>query len=184
MFCTFAPTETSSSQLLHPALNRHLRDLIHPLILSCSPTVSRFSRCLHKHSLHSRTSNPYLSATSFPRNLPPTKCLIPRKNSTLGFGAVKLIRYSGMNPWPTCPSAGGPEVTFQLLGVSTERTGFLVVESKVITVSNGGRTGGWKEKPKSASTTRSVVERAGSKSEVKGMCRALSWVIRRVKRGA
>ena len=83
---------------------------------------------------------------------------------------------------PTCPSPGGPSVTFHELGVSTERTGLSVVSSRAMTLLKGSRTGGLKEKPKSASTMRSFVESEASKSVVKGMCRAVSCLVRRVKR--
>ncbi len=89
-----------------------------------------------------------------------------------------------MKSWPTWPSVGGPSVTFHELGVSTASTGFSVVSSSEITLSKGSRTGGLKEKPKRESTTRSVVARDFSKSSVKGMCSALSCLVRRVKRSA
>jgi hypothetical protein len=181
MFFTSSLNKASSSQLLLPAINRHLRDLVNAFILSYIIINQQVS--LSSTWSNSRISNPYLSATSLPKNLPPTKCL-PLKNFTLGFGAVKLIKYSGMNPCPTCPSSGGPSVTFHELGVSIERTGTLVVSSNAITSLKGSLTGAWKEKPKRASTTREVLERAEGKSVVKGMCRAESWVVRRWKSGA
>lgn len=85
---------------------------------------------------------------------------------------------------PTCPSPGGPSVTFHELGVSTASTGFSVFSSKAMTLSKGSRTGGLKEKPKSASTIRSADDNDCSKSSVKGMCSALSCLVRRVNRSA
>ena len=85
---------------------------------------------------------------------------------------------------PTCPSPGGPSITFQDDGVSTASTGLSVLSRRAITLSKGCRTGGLKEKPKSASTIRSVEERDDSKSEVNGMWMALSCLVRRLKRSA
>lgn len=123
------------------------------------------------------TSNPYLSATSGPKNLPPKKCR-PVKNFTNGFGAVKLINASGINPFPG-PSFGGPSSMFQLLGASTASTGTFVSLSASITLGNGSRTSPENEKPKMASTTWSVDFSAVEKSSVKGTLRFSSCFLRR-----
>lgn len=84
---------------------------------------------------------------------------------------------------PEASPAGGSSSTSQLLGISTLNTftpsgGF----SKIgMTVSKGARTGPLKLKPKRASMMRDVERAAVGKSEVNGMWRARSCVVRLVK---
>lgn len=110
---------------------------------------------------------------------PPKKCL-PLNHLTSGFGAVKLIRAGGMNPFPG-PSSLGPSSMSQEDGASTARTGILVDAKASMTFGKGSRTSPEKEKPKMASTMWSVCCRAPVKSSVNGTLRSSSCFFRRCR---
>lgn len=114
---------------------------------------------------------------------PPTKCL-PLKWLTNGLGAVRLIRFSGLNFAPG-PESGGPFSILHEEGASTAVTGTLLFSRAVMTAANGSLTSPEKlkpeksqyisesdgqiiHKPKIESTTWSVFFNAPSKSSVNG----------------
>lgn len=97
---------------------------------------------------------------------------------THGFGAVKLISAAGMNFAPG-PSFGGPLWISHELGASTLSTGTKADSICETIEPNGSRNGPPKEKPKIASTRKSVDLRADEKSVMKGTERFCSWVLRR-----
>ena len=98
--------------------------------------------------------------TNFGMNLPPRKCL-PLNDFTPNFGAVKLTSTSGCKPVPSSL----PFSTSHPLGMSTETIGNFDWVRRVSTESKGALTGGWNEKPKTASKITSESERARRRGE-------------------
>jgi hypothetical protein len=123
--------------------------------------VKRHNDAATRHSIH---------ITHLLTNRPPRKCR-PLKDLTPSLGAVSEIRTSGLSHL-TPPSKGsslvstppssrrrvsstGPFSTSHPLGISTLTMGSVLVARREMSVSKGARTGGWKEKPKIASSITS-----------------------------
>ena len=135
-------TTTKLNYLCRPGIRRQIKFVF----FFQGPVVRR-----RRQSIKSNFSSNLDSLSHRDTNRPPKKCL-PSNARTPSFGAVRLTSTSGRSPSP----AASPRSTSQPDGISTDTMGMLARARSGSAESNGERRGGWKEKPKIASSTTSL----------------------------